>query len=80
MMYATPVIVSNSGGTVETVPDQETGLHVEQGNAGQLAEAMLFLVQHREQARQMGERGYAHVMQQWTVKHFVDRFEQHMIQ
>ncbi|MBN2302713.1 MAG: glycosyltransferase family 4 protein [Lentisphaerae bacterium] len=76
MMHATPVIVSNSGGTVETVKNHETGLHVEPGNIEQLAEAMLWLAQHREQAAQMGKCGYAHVMRQWTVKHFVDRFEQ----
>lgn len=79
MMHATPVITSNSGGTLETVQDQETGLHVEPGNADQLADAMLFLCQNPEKAIQMGKKGYQHVMRHWTLTHFVDRFEHIMV-
>lgn len=76
MLRRTAVIVSNTGGTAETVRDQVTGLHVPPGQVEPLAAAMRTFLQNRELAVQFGENGYQHVMQHFTFAHFVDRFEQ----
>lgn len=80
MQHKTAVIASNQGGMLETVVHNVTGFHVEPGNVQQLARAMLTLLQNRTQAKDMGEKGYQHVMAHFTFSQFVDRFEQHLNQ
>lgn len=59
----TPVIGANIGGIPEIVVDGQTGLLFEPGNVAQLREKIVYLLQHRDQAIQMGRNGRAQVAQ-----------------
>ena len=57
-----PVVATRVGGVPEVVLDGETGILVEPGNSGQLAQAILTLIENPALRRQMGERGRRHVL------------------
>jgi glycosyltransferase involved in cell wall biosynthesis len=57
MACGLPVIASRAGGLAEIVVDGETGLLVEPENPGQLAEAIIQLLENPAQARTMGMAG-----------------------
>ena len=64
-----PVVVSNSGGLPETVSPGHSGLVFENGNAGQLAEAVLSIVGNEDRRRSMGAAARDWVMRtfSWDV-------------
>jgi len=80
MWHGTAVVVSKEGGMAETVVNDVTGFHVEPGNIGQLAGAMLALLRDHARAEAMGRQGHQHVKSNFTFSRFVDRFEQYMEQ
>ncbi len=57
MACAKPVVVTNSGGMVESVLDGETGFIIEKRNAELLAEKILLLLRDKELADRMGQAG-----------------------
>lgn len=57
MAAAKPVIASRVGGIPELVKDSKTGLLVEPGNPQQLAQAILYLLDHSETGLKMGSNG-----------------------
>ena len=64
-----PVVVSNAGGLPETVSAGKSGLVFDNGNANQLAEAVLSIVGHPERRRVMGAAAREWVMStfSWDV-------------
>ena len=64
-----PVVVSNSGGLPETVAAGTSGLVFDNGNAGQLAEAVLSIVGNDDRRRTMGAAARDWVMRtfSWDV-------------
>jgi len=76
-----PVVAAASQGHLESVSDDETGLLVEAGNAEQMAEAMLRLVQEPATAGRLAERGRSEAVRRFSVARYrreivelVDRF------
>lgn len=63
-----PVISTKAGGLGEVVRHGETGLLVAPGNAGELANAILWMLDHPEEARMMAARGCEMVRQEFTVE------------
>ena len=57
MACGKPVVASNIGGIPFVVEDRETGLLFECGNAKDLAEKVIFLLQNEELREKMGEAG-----------------------
>lgn len=57
MKCSLPVISTEEGAIPDMVQDGRSGLLVERENSHALAEAMCYLVNHREEARSMGSRG-----------------------
>jgi spore coat protein SA len=57
-----PVVVSNAGGLPETVSAGKTGLVFDNGNASQLAEAVLSIIGNPERRRSMGAAAREWVM------------------
>lgn len=55
--HGRPVIASRTGGLAEIVVHGETGLLVEPDREVDLSEAMLWMLEHPEEAARMGERG-----------------------
>ena len=61
LSYATPVITTHFAGSSEFLIKNKAGLIVPPGDSGALAEAIVSLLEDREEARLMGTRGAAAV-------------------
>jgi len=61
MAMGKPVISTAVGGNPEFVKNMETGLLVPPGDAEALARAMLYIINNKNQARQLGTNAYAFV-------------------
>jgi glycosyltransferase involved in cell wall biosynthesis len=70
MSMGIPVIGTHIGGTPESVVHGETGLLVDPGNAGQLADAVTVLVCDAVRRRDMGEKGYQRAMQMFSIENY----------
>lgn len=70
-----PVIASSVGGLPEVVIHQQTGLLIPPGDTEALYRALLRVHQHPAEAKQMAERGYAHVHANFTFEKMVDQTE-----
>ena len=67
MAVRKPVIGSDAGGIPEIVEDGSTGRTFPPGDANRLAEAITWMLDHPEQAAQMGERGYARLVERFPI-------------
>jgi len=59
MAMAKPIVATPTDGTKEVIKDGENGLLVDFDNVDQLAEAMLHLYDHPEEARRYGDAAYS---------------------
>ncbi|MCS6816472.1 MAG: glycosyltransferase family 4 protein [Blastocatellia bacterium] len=66
MACATPVIATTVGALPEIVEDGVTGFLVPPNDARALADRIAWLRRHPEEARRMGERGRARVLERFT--------------
>jgi glycosyltransferase involved in cell wall biosynthesis len=73
MSFGLPVISSPVGPIGEVVADGETGLLVQPGEVGDLADAMSRLVSDRDTARAMGEAGRDAFLDRFTLDQFRER-------
>lgn len=73
MQMARPVIASRTGGLAEIVVDGETGMLFENENTTALAEAVTFLLAHRDAARRMGLAGRKRA-QKFSIRAFADAY------
>ncbi|MBG0816283.1 glycosyltransferase family 4 protein [Planomonospora sp. ID82291] len=69
-----PVLAGSSGGAPEAVLHGETGLVVDGGSAGAVADALVELLGDPAGARAMGERGRAWVGREWGWELVASRF------
>ncbi|MDO8548061.1 MAG: glycosyltransferase family 4 protein, partial [bacterium] len=69
-----PVVATCFGGSPEAVEDGVTGFIVNPLNIENLAQKILFLLEHREEARAMGERGYERVKKHFTLAHMLKAY------
>jgi len=74
MLCETAVIGTRSGGIVDIIDDNETGLLIEPDNAGQLAEAILRLLGDESLRRRLAEAGYEKATEQFSSEASVARF------
>jgi glycosyltransferase involved in cell wall biosynthesis len=70
MAMGLPVIGTNIGGTPESVVDGETGLLVDPGNPGQLADAVTVLARDAVRRKDMGEKGYQRALQMFSMENY----------
>lgn len=75
MLSRNPVIVSNSGASMELVQDGVTGLVYECGNPASLADRMQQLISDVEACKEMGERAYKYAMEHELLDKSVDELE-----
>lgn len=62
-----PFIGSEAGGIPEIVEAGSTGYTFPPGDAGRLAEAINWLLDHPHEAARMGERGYARLVERFPI-------------
>jgi len=75
MAMAKPIVATDVGGISETISDRETGLLVPSGNALSLAESIVYLIEHRDLAREMGLRARHHVKNHYSSKNMIESTE-----
>lgn len=66
MSSGTPVVVSRSGGLVESVVDGVTGFVIPKEDDNALADRLSALLGHRHLAERMGQAGRGHVLEHFT--------------
>ena len=74
MMRGTAVIATDIGGLPEIVRHQQTGLLIPRENIDALATSLECLLQNRDLAEQMGQKGREIALAHFTDNHFVDQF------
>ncbi|MGR8934297.1 MAG: glycosyltransferase family 4 protein [Gammaproteobacteria bacterium] len=75
MIMNVPVAATRVGGVPELVHHGETGLLSEPGDSGQLAENIIWLLNHPQEARDMGARARARVVPAFCERHMVQQIE-----
>jgi glycosyltransferase involved in cell wall biosynthesis len=71
-----PVIGTSQGGIPEVIRDQETGLLLkEKDNVEELSGKILYLLQHPDQAREMGEKGRQLMLDHFSWDKIAERLE-----
>jgi len=78
MAHKLPCIGTNVGGIPDIIVDGETGYLVPPNQPQILAERMLRLLRNPDLMRQMGERGYRRVRQEFTWNRVVERMRPHL--
>jgi len=73
MASGKPVVGTNVGGVAEQIVDGETGILVPPKNPGAIADAVLYLLDHPEKARQMGFNGREHVKKYFSLEKCVEK-------
>ncbi|MEW6684871.1 MAG: glycosyltransferase family 4 protein [Candidatus Edwardsbacteria bacterium] len=74
MSYKKPVIASNLGGIVDIVRDGESGILVPEKNPQKLAEAILKILEDKDYARRLGEKGYRFAKENFSLERIVRRW------
>jgi glycogen synthase len=72
---ARPVVATRVGGLPEVVVDSKTGLLVENENANALAKAIVFLLEHPQEAIQMGWNAHARAQEVFSGNRCADAYE-----
>jgi glycosyltransferase involved in cell wall biosynthesis len=75
MASAKPVVATRVGSVGETVIDGRTGYMVAPGDAAQLAERIVSLLQEPAQAAAMGRAGREQVLAHWSIQRMVEGYE-----
>jgi glycosyltransferase involved in cell wall biosynthesis len=75
MAVGLPVVATNTGGIPEIVISGETGLLVPPEDASRFAEAVKWMLSHRDDGKEMGLRGQKRALQQFGVERMVEQYE-----
>lgn len=73
MALKKPVIATNVGGIPEVVIDGKTGILIPPGNAIELSNAIIKIVQDEDLAKSMGEAGYYLVKEKFSLGSMMDK-------
>jgi len=71
-LYQKPCIVSNVGGSLETVIDQKTGIHVNPLDVNDIAKAIGKLMEDKTRCMQMGKAAQIFVHDQFSITKAAD--------
>jgi glycosyltransferase involved in cell wall biosynthesis len=74
MACGIPVVASRTGGLRELVRDGETGFLVEPGDAAALAGRLGWMLDHPDEAAEMGRRGRAWVERTFSTERYVEGY------
>jgi glycosyltransferase involved in cell wall biosynthesis len=80
MHYGKAVIAANSRAVPEVVKHNQTGLLVEYGDSGQLAEAITALSLDRSLRERMGKAGRRRVREKFSFESFKQRLHELILQ
>ncbi len=72
---ARPVVATRVGGLPEVVIHEETGLLIDNENADALAKALVFLLEHPQDAIQMGQNAHARAQEVFSGNRCADAYD-----
>lgn len=75
MAAGRPIVATDVGGNPEVVEDGKTGLVVPVRDPGALARAIVWMIEHPDRAREMGERGRERVRAEFGVEAMVRGYD-----
>jgi colanic acid/amylovoran biosynthesis glycosyltransferase len=75
MAMGVPVVSTSMSGIPELIRSMEEGILVEAGDAGAVADAIVFLTEHPDRAKQMASRGRQKVRDHFDIVRTVDQLE-----
>ena len=75
LMMAKPLIATRTGGLIDSVIHERTGLLVPIDDAGELGDAIVRLLEDRDFARQLGEAGRRFMLDRFSLGRTVDDLE-----
>ena len=76
MASARPVVASRTGGSIDIVKNNETGILVEFGNIEGIADAIVKILNDEELAKSMGEKGRKRIEEEYSWEREADRMEE----
>lgn len=76
MACGKPVVATNVGGVPEIIIDGETGILVPPKDSKAIAGAVLYLLNHPEEAKEMGLKGRKRVIEHFEVEKCVERYRE----
>lgn len=75
MAAGKPVIATNVGGVPEIVHHEKTGLVIESRNVHGLAKAIILLLEDKEKAKELGEKGQAFINKRFSTEVMIQKIE-----
>ncbi len=75
LAFAKPVVACNSGGVPELIENGVTGVLVPPKNPDELARAVVYLLQNKEIADSIGQRGRQHIKEYFTQERLIEEIE-----
>ncbi len=76
MIFRKPVIATNHGGPLESIEEGKSGFLVEPENPKVLAEKISFLLEHGEEAKNIGENARRHVEEKFGIRNNIRKIEE----
>ena len=76
MLAKRPVVATAAGGVLDSIEDQVTGLLVPLQNPSKMAETILWVINHPEQAVCMGETAQQKAKERFSIKQHVFSIQQ----
>jgi glycosyltransferase involved in cell wall biosynthesis len=73
MATGKPVVAARVGGVPEEIVDGQTGILVPPEDAEAIAEAVLYLLKHPRQAKEMGVKGRERIIQHFSLEKSVEQ-------
>jgi len=74
MYWKKPVICSDFGGMKDIVQHEHTGLVVQAGNAEALQEAISYIINNPDLAKQWGVNGYERLKNRFDIRHVAEKY------
>ncbi|MBU0478903.1 glycosyltransferase family 4 protein [bacterium] len=75
MAHAKPVVASNVGGVPEIVSHDKTGILVSPGDAEELANGLLELINNKKKREDMGKEGFKVVREKFDIRNMMNKIE-----
>jgi len=72
--FKLPVIGTTSGGIIEAIDHNKSGLLIEPNNLNDLVKAIIYLYENEEERKKMGEYGYRRVINKYNWNILIDKY------